>query len=128
MKKSMKLIDENLICAEQLHDYLQDNTEFLVVGVVGSQSVGKSTISNLLIHNEITEEIKKTLFKFTFSEEQDTDSENINLLTDKLSNFNIKKDNVKKFNIFKVEDSDDLENGTHRTQGIDIFVTTNRVY
>lgn len=126
----MKLIDDNVMCTDQLQDYLQDNTEFLVVGIIGAQSVGKSTIANLLIHNEITEEIKKELFKSEkcTDAEYGTDSENVKLLTDKLSNIDIKKDeNIKKAKVFQVENSDDLENGSHRTQGIDIFITNNRV-
>lgn len=129
MTKSLKLIDDNVMCADHLQDYLQDNTEFLVVGILGAQSVGKSTIANLLIHNEITEEIRKELFKSEkCTDEYNTDSENVKLLTDKLSNIDLKKDeDVKKYKVFDIENTDDLENGSHRTQGIDIFITNNRV-
>lgn len=129
MSKSMKLIDENVICTESLQDYLQDSSEFLVVGVVGPQSVGKSTILNLLIHNEITDDIKTTLFQSSkCTDENDSDMESIKLLTDKLSTIDMKTDkSTKAVNVFKIENSDDIENGSHRTQGIDIFVTNNRV-
>lgn len=130
MTRSMKLIDENVICTESLQDYLQDNTEFLVVGIVGPQGVGKSTILNMLIHNELTDDIKKDLFKSSRStDEHDSDKEHIKLLTENLSNINIHKDNKNTKNkvIFKIESSDDIENGLHKTQGIDIFVTNNRV-
>ncbi|KAJ8932350.1 hypothetical protein NQ314_014717 [Rhamnusium bicolor] len=63
MTKSMKLIDEGVICTESLQDYVQENNDFLVVGVVGSHGVGKSTLLNLLSHNQVTEEIKKSVFK-----------------------------------------------------------------
>lgn len=128
MTKSIKLIDENLLCTESLQDYLQDNTEFLVVGIVGSQSVGKSTILNLLIHNEITEDIKTSLFKSNKCTDDDTDIDNIKLLTEKLSAIDVKKNvGARKLNVFKIENSDDLENSSHRTRGIDVFVTNNRV-
>lgn len=125
----MKLIDENVICSESLQDYLQDNTEFLVVGIIGAQCVGKSTIANMLIHNEITDEIKETLFKSTkCTDDSDVETEGIKLLTDKMSNIDMKKDdNTKKCMAFKIENADNLENGSHRTQGIDIYVTNNRV-
>lgn len=125
----MKLIDENVICSESLQDYLQDNTEFLVVGIIGAQSAGKSTIANLLIHNEITDEIKGVLFKTTkCTNDNNMDTEGIKLLTEKMSNIDMRKDeNVKKCMAFKIENTDDLENGSHRTQGIDIFITNNRV-
>lgn len=130
MKKSMKLIDENVICTESLQDYLQDNTEFLVVGIVGSQSVGKSTVLNMLVHNELSEDNQKTLFKFSkSSDENDCDIENIKHLADKVSNLDLTRENKNLTNlaVFKTENSDDAENGLHRTQGIDIFVANNRV-
>lgn len=59
MKKSMKLIDDGLMSTEHLQDYLQENTDFIVVGVVGSQGVGKSTILNLLSEKKVTFQSKQ---------------------------------------------------------------------
>lgn len=59
MKKSMKLIDDGIMSTEHLQDYLQENTDFIVVGVVGSQGVGKSTILNLLSEKKVTVQLKQ---------------------------------------------------------------------
>jgi len=48
-EKSARLIDEQQqFCTSGLGSVMTDNTEFLVVGVIGLQSVGKSTILNRL--------------------------------------------------------------------------------
>ncbi|XP_063988808.1 nonsense-mediated mRNA decay factor SMG9 isoform X2 [Diachasmimorpha longicaudata] len=51
MTGCMKLIDENMQLCEGALDYLQDQQDFLVVGVAGGQGVGKSTIMSLLTSN-----------------------------------------------------------------------------
>ncbi|KAJ8935013.1 hypothetical protein NQ318_020659 [Aromia moschata] len=82
MTKSAKLIDEGVICTESLQDYVQENSDFLVVGVVGAQGVGKSTILNLLSHNQVTEDLKRSIFK-SFKKDVDDDlGDNIKILTD----------------------------------------------
>lgn len=127
MTKSLKLIDEGIICPESLQDYVQDNAEFLVVGVVGAHGVGKSSILNLLIHNHITEDLKRVLFKSNRYNE-DNDNESIRLLTENIEKVELKSsDTVKEKEIFKVETPEDIEDGCHKTQGLDIYITPNRV-
>ena len=46
-ERSTKLIDEHQF-VENLSDYLSDNPDFLVIGVIGPQGSGKSTILNHL--------------------------------------------------------------------------------
>ena len=46
--RSCKLIDDQHTVSEGILSFLTDNTEFLVVGVIGLQNVGKSTICNAL--------------------------------------------------------------------------------
>jgi len=48
--RNLKLVDDNQFC-EHFYDYLNENsTDFVVVGVIGTTSVGKSTILNALIN------------------------------------------------------------------------------
>lgn len=49
--RNVKLIDDNQYC-EALLDYVTDNPDFVVIGVVGTQSVGKSSILNSLIKSK----------------------------------------------------------------------------
>lgn len=51
MTSSMKFMDENMQLCENLLEYLSDQQDFLVVGILGSQGVGKSTILSLLTSN-----------------------------------------------------------------------------
>ncbi|XP_011301214.1 protein SMG9 [Fopius arisanus] len=51
MTGCLKFIDENMQLCENVLDYLHDQQDFLVVGVAGTQGVGKSTILSLLTSN-----------------------------------------------------------------------------
>lgn len=44
----IKFMDENMQLCENPIDYLSDQQDFLVVGCLGAQGVGKSTIMSLL--------------------------------------------------------------------------------
>ena len=48
MDSCVKVLDENLHWCESLQDYLQDSSDFLVVGILGKKGVGKSTLMSLL--------------------------------------------------------------------------------
>lgn len=48
MINSIKLLDENLQFQDSLSDFLADQPDFLVVGILGKKGVGKSTIMSLL--------------------------------------------------------------------------------
>ncbi|KAK0076268.1 hypothetical protein PV325_005667 [Microctonus aethiopoides] len=48
MTKCKKFMDEDLLVGDNLSDYLIEQQDFLVVGVLGTQGVGKSTILSLL--------------------------------------------------------------------------------
>jgi protein SMG9 len=44
MLSPIKLLDETLTACDGPLDYLMDQTDFLVVGIIGSQCAGKSYI------------------------------------------------------------------------------------
>lgn len=48
MLTSVKLIDDNYTFCDNITDFLSDNNDFLVIGVLGLQNSGKSTIINAL--------------------------------------------------------------------------------
>lgn len=48
MKSSVKLIDETMQFCDVPTDSFMDQNDFLVVGILGQQSVGKSTVMSLL--------------------------------------------------------------------------------
>lgn len=48
MTSSVKLLDDSLQWQDNFQDYLLDQNDFLVVGVLGKKGVGKSTLMSLL--------------------------------------------------------------------------------
>lgn len=48
LNNCIKFMDENMSLCESPLEYLHDQQDFLVVGCVGGQGVGKSTIMSLL--------------------------------------------------------------------------------
>lgn len=84
MTECIKFMDENMQLCENPIEYLQDQQDFLVVGCLGTQGVGKSTIMSLLTSNYSSD-------------------------------------------IFQVQDVSYHESGANCTNGIDFFVTKNRV-
>lgn len=125
MSKSIKLIEDGIIYSEGVQEYLQDNNDFIVIGVVGPQGVGKSTILNLLSQTNASEKLKKELFSHKSVHKDDSSFENIKILTDNIADLNLdnNKDNV----VFKVEATPDLEANSNTTHGIDLYITKDRV-
>lgn len=62
MKKPIKMLDGSLHWSDAGTDELKDQTDFLVVGVLGMQGVGKSTILSFLAGNKPFENHKKYTF------------------------------------------------------------------
>lgn len=127
MTKSAKLIDEGVICTESLQDYVQENNDFLVVGVIGAHGVGKSTLLNLLSHSEVTEEIKRTVFKLAKKDIEDDFDDNVKILTEHFEKVDIKNGEQEWNEIFKIQTLEDTESSCNATQGVDFFITSNRV-
>ncbi|KAJ8668428.1 hypothetical protein QAD02_010091 [Eretmocerus hayati] len=84
MTKCIKFMDENMQLCDNPLDFLCDQQDFLVIGCVGTQGVGKSTIMSLLTSNSGS-------------------------------------------NIFPIQELTHQENGVNCTNGIDFFITKNRV-
>jgi GTPase SAR1 family protein len=64
MKSSLKLVDETLTWCDngQLNNYLQDSDGFVVIGAIGREKVGKSTLLSLLGGNQFIDEDRLMIF------------------------------------------------------------------
>ena len=51
MTGSIKFMEDNMQLCDNVLDYLCDQQDFLVVGCIGAQGVGKSKIMSLLTDN-----------------------------------------------------------------------------
>lgn len=128
MTKSAKFMDDGILHTDTLQEFIQENSDFLVVGVVGPHGVGKSTILNLLAQNKITDNVKKSVFKSFHKKSDDDGLDQYKLLTQNMDKINIKQDNsTADYEIFKTQSVDDIEDNLNATQGMDIFITSNRV-
>ena len=58
MKSCVKLIDEAMQFCDVPSDSFMDQDDFLVVGIIGQQSVGKSTIMSLLASGNPSQQTK----------------------------------------------------------------------
>uniref|UniRef100_A0AAY4BXD2 Nonsense-mediated mRNA decay factor SMG9 n=1 Tax=Denticeps clupeoides TaxID=299321 RepID=A0AAY4BXD2_9TELE len=63
MKHSIKLVDDQMNWCDSAMEYLRDQTDMLVVGVIGLQGTGKSTIMSLLSANTPEEDQRAYVFR-----------------------------------------------------------------
>ncbi|XP_014056853.1 nonsense-mediated mRNA decay factor SMG9 isoform X2 [Salmo salar] len=63
MKHSIKLVDDQMNWCDSAMEYLRDQTDMLVVGVIGLQGTGKSTIMSLLSANAPEEDQRGYVFR-----------------------------------------------------------------
>ncbi|MCJ8728278.1 hypothetical protein PDJAM_G00002630 [Pangasius djambal] len=63
MKHSIKLVDDQMNWCDSAMEYLRDQTDMLVVGVIGFQGMGKSTIMSLLSANMPEEDQRAYVFR-----------------------------------------------------------------
>ncbi|XP_022914511.2 nonsense-mediated mRNA decay factor SMG9 [Onthophagus taurus] len=129
MSKSIKLLEDGNLLSENIQDYLLENNDFLVVGFIGKQGVGKSTILNLLTSDAVCEEFKQFIFQTPKSKDEDNLESNIKILNEAFQSgfkpFNEQKDNFKA--IFHQQQIEHVDGNLHTTSGIDIFITKNRM-
>lgn len=123
MTHSIKFLEDGTLLFETLQEYLQDSPDFLVVGVLGNQGSGKTTIMNLLAQNKMTEQFKNNLFNCNEI------NESIKILTESVSNLKTDENETEKKNlIFNPQSLEQIEVGNFGTNGIDIYITSNRVF
>ncbi|TMS11105.1 Protein SMG9 [Larimichthys crocea] len=63
MKHSIKLVDDQMNWCDSAMEYLRDQTDMLVVGVIGLQGAGKSTVMSLLSANTPEEDQRGYVFR-----------------------------------------------------------------
>lgn len=118
MISCIKFMDENMQLCENPIEYLYDQQDFLVVGCLGTQSVGKSTIMSLLTSEYAYVTYRTHIFiMYIFGM----------LLLYLLNLIYYFKNFISRPDIFPVQESSHHESATNCTTGIDIFVTKNRV-
>lgn len=132
MKEPVKLVDENLEFNSSAVEFLQDAcTNYLVIGIIGSQGVGKSMIMNLIAHDKDFDDICNNIL-LSHENQSSVPSEEDAIVApmDNLS-FTDKCDSKKYDEIndfkFKMQDIDQIEKGLHCTKGIDMYVTDDRI-
>lgn len=132
MSESVKLIEDGVFALDTIQEYLQDSPDFLVVGVLGCQGVGKSTIMNLLAQNKLTSQIKHDLFNYSATQNA---TEPIKILTDNVAQLKVQdatdtSDKTKHTHnlCFKPQSLEQVEVGNYGTSGVDLYVTSNRVF
>jgi len=100
MTSAVRLLDDNLQWCDGLQEYLIDQNDFLVIGVLGKRGVGKSTLMSLLV-NGGGEGGGSQYVKNNSSKQRSND-------------------------VFSKASKDSNELGQHRTSGIQAFVTNER--
>ncbi|XP_034030985.1 protein SMG9 [Thalassophryne amazonica] len=63
MKHGIKLVDDQMNWCDSAMEYLRDQTDMLVVGVIGLQGAGKSTVMSLLSANTPDDDQRSYVFR-----------------------------------------------------------------
>ncbi|KAI5646353.1 protein SMG9 [Phthorimaea operculella] len=130
MTEPVKLLTENLEFNTAALEFLQDaSTNYLVIGIVGTQGVGKSTILNLVAQNKLPPDLCDQILRSHEMPDQPYDGE-IGI-ENQMENLDLVRpqeekgtDSILKF---KVQDIEQIERGVHCTKGVDMYVTNDRV-
>ncbi|XP_013136250.1 PREDICTED: protein SMG9 [Papilio polytes] len=129
MTKPVKLLDENLEFNQSALKYLEDcNTNYLVVGIMGMQGVGKSMILNLIAQNTpIPDLCSQILNSHEIPNTTETSDVAIENQTENVNPSNESSEPNNSFFKFKMQDIEQIERGAHCTKGVDMYVTNDRV-
>ncbi|KAJ0176162.1 hypothetical protein K1T71_008336 [Dendrolimus kikuchii] len=134
MSEPVKLLDENLEFNPAALEFLHDSsTNYLVIGIIGTQGVGKSMILNLIAQNKHEKNLcNQILNSHEIPAEPNLEGNNTNL-ENQLEALNFagvpepKENQTENYFKFKIQDIDQIERGVHCTKGIDMYVTNDRV-
>ncbi|KAJ2951810.1 hypothetical protein O0L34_g13973 [Tuta absoluta] len=131
MTEPVKLLTENLEFNTAALEFLQDaSTNYLVVGIVGTQGVGKSTILNLIAQNSNVPDLCDQILRSHEMPEQPYDSGEIGI-ENQMENLDLHRPQEEKTKTsifkFKVQDIEQIERGVHCTKGVDMYITNDRV-
>ncbi|XP_028179127.1 protein SMG9-like isoform X1 [Ostrinia furnacalis] len=132
MTEPVKLLDENLEFNNAALEFLHDSsTNYLVVGIIGNQGVGKSMIMNLIALNTHTEELCNHILHSHELADSTFVLNDVSAVSNQLEALNFsgmqdKKTSAVDFK-FKMQDIEQIERGTHCTKGIDMYITNDRV-
>ncbi|CAH2258921.1 jg12583 [Pararge aegeria aegeria] len=134
MSEPVKLLDENLEFNNAAYEFLNDaNSNYLVVGVIGTQGVGKSMVLNLIAQNVPLNDLSRQILNsHEVSPEPTAEANNLTPVESQMESLNIteaanKKSQDKNTFKFKMQDIEFIERGVHCTKGIDMYVTNDRV-
>ncbi|CAG9788061.1 unnamed protein product [Diatraea saccharalis] len=135
MSEPIKLLDENLEFNNTAVEFLNDsNTNYLIIGVIGTQGVGKSMVSNLIALNKHTQNLcSYILHSHELTSETTYDQNDVKSLENQMEAMDFIETSAKindKSDIdfkFKMQDISQIEKGVHCTKGVDMYVTSDRV-
>ncbi|XP_026731017.1 protein SMG9-like [Trichoplusia ni] len=135
MTQPVKLLDENLELNTSALEFLHDSsTNYLVVGIMGTQGVGKSMILNLIATNVHDQNLCNLILNsHDIPADSTFDSNDIAPLEKQMDTLEFadspEKATEPNENIFKfkMQDIEQIEKGVHCTKGIDMYITNDRV-
>ncbi|CAB3255608.1 unnamed protein product [Arctia plantaginis] len=137
MTEPVKLLDENLELNNAALEFLHDSsTNYLVVGIIGTQGVGKSMILNLIANNIHDENLcSQILNSYEIVADNLYEGNEVVGLENQLEALDFagvpepKPQPAANNGIFKfkMQDIEQIERGVHCTKGIDMYITNDRV-
>ncbi|KAG6440984.1 hypothetical protein O3G_MSEX001590 [Manduca sexta] len=136
MTEPVKLLDEDLEFNNAALEFLHDSsTNYLVVGIIGTQGVGKSMIMNILAQNKHDEALcSQILHSHELPEENTFEGNEVAGIENQMETLHFVETNdattqqktTNNFK-FKMQNMEHIEKGVHCTKGVDMYVTNDRV-
>ncbi|KAL0878539.1 hypothetical protein ABMA27_003627 [Loxostege sticticalis] len=132
MTEPVKLLDENLEFNNAALEFLHDSsTNYLVVGIMGNQGVGKSMILNLIAQNTHSDNLCNHILHSHEILDNTFEMNDVSAIENQLEALDFigtqEKDSSAIDFKFKMQDIEQIERGTHCTKGVDMYVTDDRV-
>ncbi|XP_053608359.1 nonsense-mediated mRNA decay factor SMG9-like isoform X2 [Plodia interpunctella] len=129
MTKPIKLVDENLDFNNAALEFLHDSsTNYLVVGIVGTQGAGKSMILNLITQSKHTQELCRQILRSHEMKDNYDGGNEMAAVENQLEALDLmENEKISNGFKFKMQDIQQIERGVHCTRGVDMYVTQDRV-